>query len=157
MRLYFMRHALAEDETEKITDAQRKLTDRGVASTQQAARVIKALGLKPNRFYTSPLLRAQQTANIVGKALGIEPEVRPEVGPGFSIHAVAALTHDLKVNDEVFFVGHEPDFSTTISSLTGARIVMKRGGLVRVDVISQQPMLGELIWLIAPKIFDELH
>ncbi len=155
MRLYFMRHGLAEDETEKISDAQRKLTERGVASTQQAARMIKALGLKPNRFYTSPLLRAHQTASIVGKALGIEPEVRPELVSGFfSINAVAALTHDLKVNDEVFFFGHEPDFSTTISSLTGARIVMKRGGLARVDVISQQPMLGELIWLIAPKIFE---
>jgi len=54
----------------------------------------------------------------------------------------------------VFFVGHEPDFSTTISSLTGARILMKRGGLARVDVISQQPMLGMLVWLIAPKIFE---
>ena len=69
---------------------QRKLTDRGVANTQQAARVIKALGIKPNRFYTSPLLRAQQTADIVAKALGITPEVRKELGPGFSIHAVAA-------------------------------------------------------------------
>src|SRR4051794_25126034 len=111
MRLYFFRHALSEDSNDKITDAQRKLTDRGVASTQQAARVIKALGLKPKRFCTSPLVRAHQTASIVGKALGIEPEVRAEVGPGFSVHAVAALTHDLKVNDEVFFVGHEPDFS----------------------------------------------
>jgi len=156
MRLYFMRHALAEDSTDKITDAQRKLTDRGVASTQQAARVIKALGLKPKRFYTSPLVRAHQTASIVGKALGIEPEVRSELSLGFSINAVAALTHDMKVNDEVFFVGHEPDFSTTIGSLCGARIVMKRGGLARIDVISQQPMLGELIWLIAPKIFEAM-
>ncbi|MBI1258475.1 MAG: phosphohistidine phosphatase SixA [Chloroflexi bacterium] len=154
MRLYFMRHGLAEDLTDKITDAQRKLTDRGVTSTQQAARAIKALGIKPNRFYTSPLLRAQQTAEIVGKALGITPETRPELGPGFSIHTVAALTHDLKLNNEVFFVGHEPDFSTTIASLSGARILMKRGGLARVDVISQQPMLGELVWLIAPKIFE---
>jgi len=149
-----MRHALAEEPTDKITDAQRKLTDKGVASTQQAARVIKALGIKPNRFYTSPLIRAQQTANIIGKALGITPEIREELGPGFSIHTIAALTHDLKVNNEVFFVGHEPDFSTTISSLTGARILMKRGGLARVDVISQQPMLGMLVWLIAPKIFE---
>jgi phosphohistidine phosphatase len=157
MRLYFMRHALAEDPTDKITDAQRKLTDRGIASTRQAARLIKSLGVKPNRFYTSPLIRAQQTADIVGKALGITPEIRQELGPGFSVHAVAALTHDLDVGSEVFFVGHEPDFSTTISSLVGGRLLMKRGGLVRVDVVSQQPMLGTLVWLLAPRIFDELH
>jgi len=47
--------------------------------------------------------------------------------------------------------------STTISSLTGARIVMKRGGLARIDIISPQPLLGELVWLLAPRIFDELH
>src|ERR1043165_1919081 len=103
MRLYFMRHALAEEPTEQIPDAARELTEKGVANTQQAARMIKALGLKPDRFYTSPLTRAQQTASIVGKALGVTPEVRKEVGPGFSINAVAALTHDLKLDDEVFF------------------------------------------------------
>ena len=53
------------------------------------------------------------------------------------------------------FVGHEPDFSTTITSLVGGRVVMKKGGLARVDIISDQPLLGELVWLIAPKIFDE--
>ena len=53
------------------------------------------------------------------------------------------------------FVGHEPDFSTTISSLVGGRVVMKRGGLARIDIVSPQPLLGELVWLIAPKIFGE--
>jgi len=156
MRLYFIRHALAEDPTDQITDAQRKLTDKGSANTQQAARVIKALGLKPDRFYTSPLIRAHQTAEIVGKALDMTPEVREELGPGFSIRAVELLTRDLGEDDEVLFVGHEPSISTTISSLTGGRVLMKRGGLARVDVVSLQPMLGELVWLIAPKVFESL-
>ena len=149
-----MRHGLAQEPAEQIADAQRKLTDTGVANTKQAARVIKALGLKPDRFYTSPLVRAQQTGEIIAKALGVTLETRQELGPGFSIHAVAALTHDLPVDSDVFFVGHEPDFSTTISSLVGGRVMMKRGGLARIDVVSQQPMLGTLVWLIAPKIFD---
>jgi phosphohistidine phosphatase len=157
MRLYFMRHALAEEPIDGITDAERKLTDKGIANTQQAARVMKGLGITPNCFYTSPLVRTQQTADIVGKALGITPEARKEVGPGFSIHAVETLTQGLGEDDEVLFVGHEPDLSTTISSLTGARIVMKRGGLARIDIISPQPLLGELVWLLAPRIFDELH
>ena len=83
MRLYFMRHALAEDLTDKITDAQRKLTDRGIASTQQAARAIKALGIKPNRFYTSPLTsrppdggyRRQSAWHHAGSARGTWPRV----------------------------------------------------------------------------------
>jgi phosphohistidine phosphatase SixA len=56
------------------------------------------------------------------------------------------------------FVGHEPDFSTTIASLVGGRVAMKKGGLARVDIISSQPqpLLGELVWLIAPKVFERL-
>jgi len=87
-----MRHALAEEPIDGITDAERKLTDKGIANTQQAARVMKGLGITPNYFYTSPLVRTQQTADIVGKALGITPEARKEVGPGFGIHAVETLT-----------------------------------------------------------------
>ena len=154
MRLYFMRHGLAQDFTDEISDRERQLTDKGVANTKQAAQVIKALGLKLDHLYTSPLVRAQQTAEIVGKALGIKPEIREEVGLGFSITAVAALTHDLAPTSEVCFVGHEPSFSTTVASLIGGRVVMKRGGLARVDIVSSQPLLGELVWLIAPKIFE---
>ena len=155
MRLYFMRHAIAHDADENTPDEKRELTDKGIANTHQAARVLKALGLKPTHIYSSPLVRAHETAEIVSKALGVEVEVRKEVGPGFSIHAVEVLTRDLGEDTEVLFVGHEPDFSTTISSLSGGRILMKRGGLARIDIISLQPLLGELVWLIAPKIFEE--
>ena len=157
MRLYFMRHAIAQDATAEIPDEKRQLTDKGISNTQQAARAIKAFGLQPNRFYTSPLTRAYETADIVGKALGITPEVRKELSPGFSIHAVELLTQGLGEDDEVLFVGHEPDMSMTISSLSGGRVIMKRGGLARVDIIAREPMLGELVWLIAPRVFDELH
>jgi phosphohistidine phosphatase len=151
-----MRHALAQDPTDQISDAERKLTDRGVANTLQAAKVIKALGLQPDHFYTSPLLRARQTAEIVGKALAVNPEIHDDLGLGFGIPIVELLTRDLDDDDEVLFVGHEPSLSTTIASLTGGRVQMKRGGLARVDLVSKKPLLGTLVWLIAPKVFDSL-
>ncbi len=155
MRLYFFRHAIAEDADDQTPDEQRALTDEGIARTKRAAQLFKPLGIKPDHIYTSPLVRAKQTAEIVGEVLGIEVEERAEVGPGFSIAAVETLTRELG-NEEVLFVGHEPDFSTTITSLTGGRVTMKRGGLARVEVISRRPMLGQLIWLIAPKVFEQL-
>jgi phosphohistidine phosphatase len=49
-------------------------------------------------------------------------------------------------------VGHEPDFSRTISALIGGgRVVMKKGGLARVDVESIDPPDGELVWLVTSK------
>jgi phosphohistidine phosphatase len=50
-------------------------------------------------------------------------------------------------------VGHEPSFSQVIGQLIGGgRIVMKKGGLARVDVNSIDTLPGELVWLLAPKM-----
>lgn len=154
MRLYFFRHAIAKDADANTPDASRELTDEGVANTRQAARALKPLGVKLNYLYSSPLTRAYQTAVIIGQALDLDVLVRKEVGPGFGIHAVEALVSDLGAADGIMFVGHEPDFSTTISSLVGGRVVIKKGGLARVDIVMSQPLLGELVWLLAPKIFS---
>jgi phosphohistidine phosphatase len=50
-------------------------------------------------------------------------------------------------------VGHEPDFSETIRALIGGgRVVCKKGGLARVDLLSDAATLsGQLVWLIPPK------
>ena len=156
MRLYFFRHAIAKDADADTPDASRELTEEGVANTRQAARALKPLGVQPNYLFSSPLTRAYQTAVIIGEALDIDVLVRTEVGPGFGIHAVEALVSDLPPDSEVVFVGHEPDFSMTISSLVGGRVVMKKGGVARVDIVMNQPLLGELVWLLAPKIFNAL-
>ncbi|MEP7291254.1 MAG: phosphohistidine phosphatase SixA [Chloroflexota bacterium] len=155
MRLYFFRHAIAYDEDDKTPDEQRALTDEGIARTKRAAQVLKAIGVKPDHLLSSPLVRAEQTAEILAQALGVKLEIRSEVAPGFNITSLEALTHDF-TKEEILFVGHEPDFSTTITSLTGARVTMKRGGLARIEIISRRPLLGQLVWLIAPKVFEQL-
>lgn len=154
MRLYFFRHAIAHNAGENMTDAERPLTKAGIANTERAAQVLVALGLKLDYLFTSPLLRARQTADILAPALGVLVDERKEVAPGFSITSIVPLLHGMDHGNEVMFVGHEPDFSRTISSLVGGRLVMKKGGLARVDIVSYEPLLGELVWLIAPKVFE---
>lgn len=156
MHLYFFRHAEAEQGSAALPDHARQLTTRGIERTRQAADVLKSLGLKPVHLYSSPLVRARQTADILAEALGVEVEERAEVGPGFNPQAVGGLVHDARQDDAIMFVGHEPDFSTTISALIGGGWVdMKKGGLARIDIDNVQPLRGMLVWLIAPKIFDE--
>ncbi len=157
MQLYFIRHGIAEDRGTDKPDAERELTSKGIAHMRDAAQVMKALGLKPDPLYSSPLVRARQTADLLAEALGVTVQERKELAPGFNIHAVETLTRDLGEDAEVMFVGHEPDFSTTISSLVGGRVVMKKGGLARIEVVSRQPLLGDLLWLIAPKIFEQMN
>ena len=54
-----------------------------------------------------------------------------------------------QVGDDVLLVGHDPDFSAAVHSLTGAQVRMKKGGLAGVD-------RGELIVLMRPRELKQL-
>jgi phosphohistidine phosphatase len=157
MKIYLLRHGDAEDGV-NITDFERQLTAKGVSRTQTAARVIAALGVAPAHIFSSPRIRAKQTAEIVAGALGKQIEIREDLDFNFSVDAVAKLTADLNNEQDAIFVGHEPGMSTTVAALTGAIVEMKKGGLARIDLTQRQPTLqGVLSWLIAPAVFDVLN
>lgn len=153
MELYFFRHGLAvENMGSKMPDANRPLTERGIARTRSSAKTLKALGLKPVALYSSPLLRARQTAVILGAALGVAVQIRQEVAPGFDESAAELLLRGVDHNGEVMFVGHEPSLSMTVRGIIGGGdLTLKKGGLARVHVTGVNPLRGELVWLLAPK------
>jgi phosphohistidine phosphatase len=153
MRLYFVRHAIAEDPTPDMLDTERQLTPKGIKRFTRSADTVKALGIEAARLYSSPLVRARQTAEILAKALDVEMVIRNEVGPGFGLAAIQTLTADLAPDSAAIFVGHEPDMSSAISTLIGGgNIVMKQGSFARVDLVSTTPLRGQLIWLLAPRV-----
>lgn len=156
MRICFFRHALAEDNTDgRLMDAERQLTQRGITRTEQAAQFLAALGLQPDVLYSSPLVRARDTAAILGKQFGLAVTETPLLAPGFNVNALERLVQGLAGDAEVMVVGHEPDFSGTIAALTGGgRVEMKKGGLARVDIIATDPLRGTLVWLLPPSIMD---
>ena len=156
MRICFFRHALAEDNTDgRLVDAERQLTQRGITRTEQAAQFLAALGLQPDVLYSSPLVRARDTAAILGKQFGLAVTETPLLAPGFNVNALERLVQGLAGDAEVMVVGHEPDFSGTIAALTGGgRVEMKKGGLARVDIIATDPLRGTLVWLLPPSVMD---
>jgi phosphohistidine phosphatase len=101
---------------------------------------LKALGVEPDACLTSPKVRAVETARIACDPLGIEPQMEPKLAGGpFDAEALAA-----GLGDDVLLVGHDPDFSMAIHSLTGAQVRMKKGGLAGVEK-------GELVVLMRPR------
>lgn len=156
MRLYFLRHGIAEDaDLTSLSDFSRILTQKGEQRTKATAEALRNINLKVTRLYCSPLVRARQTADIVGEVLNIPVTERDELGPGFSLETVAELIQDFNDDDSIMFVGHEPDFSSTITRcIGGGDVVMKKGSLARVDVISRTPLQGALVWLLPAKIFS---
>lgn len=155
MRLYFLRHGIAENLA--TSDFERELTKRGRRRVATSAKVMKGLGIAPRQIFSSPRLRARQTAEIVADALGMTVTISEAVNFGFDLRDLRRLTQDCSADDELMFVGHNPDMSLLVSEISGVDASIKKGGLARIDVIGSRVDEGELVWLIAPKVFDALH
>jgi phosphohistidine phosphatase len=157
MELYFLRHGIAADAAPAGTgDAGRALTKDGIAKMQASARGMRRLGLRLDALLSSPLVRARETAAIVARELGPELQLADELAPGCDIAQLFALLGEHRAAERVMLVGHEPDFSSMIGALTGgSQVLMKKGGLARVDIERLEQGAGTLKWLLTPRILRE--
>ncbi len=154
MRLYFLRHGLADwPDWDPARDHERPLTKEGVKKMKSTAETIAALDLKLDAVLSSPYARAYQTADIVAKELGLDVLHEPLLAPGFSTERLEDLLRARPNAAALLLVGHEPSFSTVISQIIGGgRVLLKKGALARVDVEFNDELRGDLIWLLPPKI-----
>lgn len=154
MKLYFLRHGLADRSAWDGDDFHRPLTPRGVERMQRQAKFIRNLNLNLDAILTSRLTRAAQTAEIVADGLDMLDllEEEPRLEYGFGRQALSEIIDGHPEADSLMLVGHEPSFSATIESVIGGgSVVCKKGSLARVDLSDAGPLAGELIWLIPPK------
>ncbi len=134
--IWLMRHGDAEDGS---PDSERPLTEKGRQQARWAGAALKAIGVEIDACLTSPKVRAAETARLVCDPLGVEPQLEPKLAGGpFDAEALAA-----GLGDDVLLVGHDPDFSMAVHSLTGAQVRMKKGGLAGISK-------GELTVLLRP-------
>jgi phosphohistidine phosphatase len=135
--IYLLRHGDAEDGDGD--DAARRLTAKGEGQAEAAGRALAALGAEIDACLTSPKVRAAETARLACQSLGLEPELAEELrgGPFDSPGLTAG-------RGNVLLVGHEPDFSSEVARLTGAKVKLRKGGLAIVDG-------NTLITLLRPK------
>jgi phosphohistidine phosphatase len=135
--IWLLRHGEAADGS---PDAERPLTKVGRAQSHAAGAALRTLGVQLDACLTSPKLRASDTARLVCKELGkVVPQLEPRLAGGPV--QIEELTAGL--GDHVLLVGHDPDFSMAVHSLTGAQVRMKKGGLAGVN-------RGELKVLLRP-------
>jgi hypothetical protein len=73
MKLYLVRHATASDIA--TSDAERELTREGGEEARIVGAALAELGVKPSRVWSSPLVRARQTAEIVAQITKFRGEV----------------------------------------------------------------------------------
>ncbi len=149
MQLYFLRHGEADWPGWTKPDDERPLTDFGKKEARQVAKFLNRLKVKPDLIVTSPLPRALQTAEAAKEELKTKLCQDEALEPGFGIGELSAVLkrHRSKV---LMLVGHEPDFSSVISALTGGFIKMSKAGVALID-IDPETEKGRLLWLFPPK------
>jgi phosphohistidine phosphatase len=119
MELYFLRHASPSDSA--ASDAARELTNEGREEALVAGKALARMGVKPVRIFSSPLVRARQTAQIVANELKVEAEAIDELlneNSTFQLLKFLKTTGDAA---EILLVGHMPSLAGHISHLIGAR------------------------------------
>lgn len=155
MRLFFLRHGLANHPYWNRPDFERPLTDQGKEKMVRTADTINKLNLDLELVLTSPLIRARQTAEILVENLELPVPLQLEerLSPGFDADALNEMLKDHREIQTLMVVGHEPDFSEVIEDVIGGgQIVVKKGSLARVDLYRTHPPQGELVWMIPPKV-----
>ena len=149
MQLYFLRHGEADWPGWTGPDDERPLTDFGKKEVRQVAKFLDRLNVKPDLIVSSPLPRALQTAEVAAEQLKTKLRQDEALEPGFGISELSTLLkrHHSKA---LMLVGHEPDFSSVISALTGGFIKMSKAGIALVD-LDPETEKGRLLWLFPPK------
>jgi phosphohistidine phosphatase len=149
MQLYFLRHGEADWPGWTKPDDERPLTDSGKKEVRQVAKFLDRLKVRLDLIVSSPLPRALQTAEAAAQQLKTKLCQDEALQPGFGISELSTLLkrHDLKA---LMLVGHEPDFSSVISALTGGLIKISKAGVALID-IDRETEKGRLLWLFPPK------
>jgi phosphohistidine phosphatase len=155
--LYFLRHADAEPSAAG-GDSKRALTMKGIAQAKRVAEFCSRSGIAPAAILHSPFRRTTETAEIVGKHLGIRLTPAKFLASGMRPEAAFdELNARRKSDGALLLVGHEPDFSELIGELIGvggcpAHIVVKKASLILVEAGELRPGGGNLVFSLPVKL-----
>ncbi|MBD2387509.1 phosphohistidine phosphatase SixA [Cylindrospermum sp. FACHB-282] len=161
MELYLIRHGIAEEKETGIKDEERQLTKEGRQKTEKVAQRLVTLDLHFDLIITSPLVRAQQTAEILITAgLSSQIEESSHLKPEGNINNwLAEWLEPRKYpqKTQLALVGHEPNLSNWAEILLWGeakeRLVLKKAGMIGIKL----PEIGspwgrsQMFWLTPPK------
>ena len=160
MELLVIRHGAAMDKEEFAkagkSDDLRPLTSAGMEEMKEIARGLRELVKKIDLLATSPLVRAVQTAEIIGAAYDVPvSETTTALSPDSSTEEFEKWCADFEDVKRVAIVGHEPHLTMLVTwLLTGEEdsiIELKKGGMCLLEFDSGiKSGSGVLNWLMTP-------
>ena len=162
MEIYFLRHANAGQHiaTGK-RDEKRPLDAEGIEQSHEVGKALKSLEVKPAIIVSSPLKRAVQTAELVGKELGHDDAVQLDdsLRPDASYQQFQALVRQHSKQPSIMVVGHNPTLSEFLSRMISdgavkTAIELRKGAVAKVEIKRSR---GTLSWCITPRVVRGIH
>ncbi len=150
MKLYLLRHGIADWPDWDRPDDERPLTAKGKKKLRRTGKFLRRLEVRPGLILSSPLPRAWQTAEIAAEYLEAELQVEEALSKGFQPAQLRKIIARARGGD-LMIVGHEPGFGIAIRALTGGAVKLAKGGLALID-LNEETQDGRLVWLLPPKV-----
>ena len=160
--LYIVRHAIAAERGDDWPDDdKRPLTERGISRFKEVVQGLAAIDVAVDEIFTSPLVRAKQTADLLAAGLPGKATVKilDALAPGHTPASVLAQLSRNAKRRRLMLVGHEPDLGELAAHLIGSgrALPFKKGGVCRLEVeslTSRRP--AALSWFMQPKMLRKL-
>ena len=159
--LFVLRHGIATPRGDPNfpLDSDRSLTAKGIKRMRRIADGMRRMRVGFDVILSSPYRRSLETAFVVAREFEVGQSVqtvaalKPEVLPE---EVVRTLLESYSPIQRILLVGHEPQLSALVSTLTSgsgsARPLLKKGGLCKLQV--ERLQLGKcasLVWLLTPR------
>jgi len=157
MLIVLLRHGLAEEKDGSKPDRERRLTREGNREMKRVAAALAKLLPDAGAIFSSPLIRAYETAEWVAKAYDekLTVETTATLAPGGDFGEFRELLRRSQAGC-AYFVGHEPDLSSLMLDLTSmhadAKVALKKGGCYGLEM-KEKDRPARLRWMLAPELF----
>ena len=162
MKLYLIRHGIAADGSESVSDKDRPLTREGIRKFRRVVEGFIRLEPPIDLIFSSPFMRARQTADILADHIDaaqrypISVQISESLAPPDDLQAflskVVAINYAAR---GVAAIGHEPILSRWIATLCGhghGHFEMKKGAIAGIELAGDDPFSGELFMLAPPAL-----
>jgi phosphohistidine phosphatase len=154
--LLLMRHAKSDWGDAGTSDVDRPLAQRGVKAAPRMARWMDDQGLRPGAVLCSPARRADETAQLVCAALGLDP---PDIRPPLYLPSIDEVLGELATATAscLLLVSHNPMCEVFIEKLTGQVHTVRTAAVavLEFDIDDWSDLLldqqGRLVCVQAPK------
>lgn len=158
MDCVLIRHGIAvEPEEWEGSEETRPLTAKGKKRVLRAAAGLAALDCKPTHLFSSPFVRAYDTARLLRTVVcpSLKVETRDELAVGSTPERIVSLLRQLPTESTVICVGHEPLLGESAALLLCGKptinFPMKKAGAACIHVPGiVKPGQGLLQWWLQP-------